>query len=340
MFSFDWDSVLDELQFLLKNPGVHLNNVSELTLDTLYGSMYGLNYRYTPINSAFEKYRYELLLYSINRIKVLVNDFPEATGIRLPIPRCSVGYGTYGWKYSKKIIEYAINNASLIDTAAGYGYGRVELELGKYLGGGVPVPPVYTKIRRDQMSPMAINNAAVRSVEKLQLRNIVMQMHYPNNKYPDAIIDLAKLRQRGIISGLGLSNVSLDMLVYYQGILSNFSGDVITSVQLPFNLKNTRVKDLILKYCQRQGILFIAYSPFGQNFKEIQTPFLQSMAKKYGATPAQIALAFLLHFRGVIPIPNTNDIEHLRQNFLSNDLILSEADVCALLDFYENSKIK
>jgi diketogulonate reductase-like aldo/keto reductase len=327
-----WKKVQKEL--LAFNGSV--DNLSDLTIDTLYGSMWGLNMRYMTLGEALIKNKKEIIAYSLQRINKLIDELFFTFKIR-PTIRCKVGYGTYGWKYDKKIIKLAIQKASIIDTAEGYGYGRVETELGKILVWNEPVE-VNTKVRRDHMSPSAINNSVRRSVEKLNTIPHV-QLHFPNNKYPNAVKDLAILRQKGLIKSIGLSNVSIDLIESTQLFLSEYSGDVVNSVQMCFNLLDNRIGKLLIPYCQERGILIMAYSPLGQKFDKLKSPVLSKLARKYDCTEAQIALSWILSFPGVLPIPNTNNIEHLKQNFESNDLYLAKNDILELTNYYDGKNL-
>lgn len=327
--SIDWKIVNDEL---LSFKGSNLVDLSDLTIDTLHGSMWGLNHRYMTLKEALFKDKNSILLYSLKRIQSVMQE-PNFTFKRQRSLTGGIGFGTYGWKYDHEIIKTAVNyGACLIDTAEGYGYGRVENELGKVLYNLKPID-VITKVRRDHMNSLSIHNAVNRSVKKLNT-NPYVQLHFPNNRFPNAIRDLATLRQKGVVKGIGLGNCSVDMIEAAQRLVSTFSGDVISSVQMPFNLTNTRIKKVFLPYCQKRGISIIAYSPLGQNFKQLNSPYLIEMAKKYDCSAAQLALAWILSHKGVIPIPTTNNVNHLRENMLSIDLELESDDIVELENHY------
>jgi diketogulonate reductase-like aldo/keto reductase len=315
-----------------------LKDLDALTIDTLHGSMWGLNHRYMTLEEALIKDKNSILSYSLKRIQLLMQE-SNFTFKRKESLRCGVGFGTYGWKYDSRIIKAAIYyGACLIDTAEGYGYGKVENELGKILINSKPID-VITKVRRDHMSPNSIYNAVSRSVKKL---NIIphVQLHFPNDKFSNAIKDLASLRQKGIVKSIGLGNCSVDMIESAQRLVSEFSGDVIDSVQMSFSLLDNRIKKVLLPYCQERGIIVIAYSPLGQDFKRLNCSYLIKVARKYECSTAQLALAWILTHYGVVPIPATNNINHLRENLLSEDLKLDKNDVIELENYYnENKKI-
>jgi len=330
----EWEEVLDQLNFL--ELGGDLGSVDQICIDTLHGSMFGLNYRYTTLEEVFKTHKQDLLKYSIQRIKELTkeNNFQFK---KRAISRCQVGFGTFGWKYDSKLIETAITcGVSLIDTAEGYGYGKVETILGGILSGQENPPSIYTKVRRDHMSPKALPEAVKRSVQKLHAIPFE-QLHFPHDKFSDSAIKiLSNLQCLGKIKGLGLGNCSIDMIEQSQRILTEYNGTPLTSIQISFSLLNQRATNTIIPYCQERGILILAYSPLGQDFKKLQTPFLKKIAKKYSATESQIALSWILSFHGVVPIPATNNIEHLKQNIKSNDLKLDADDVLKLSNYYKN----
>jgi diketogulonate reductase-like aldo/keto reductase len=323
-----WHQVKGEIL----NPNMRLEGLSDLALDTLYGSMWGLNHRYTSLKEVMQKDRQKMILYSVQRLNQLINE-PAFTFKQRESFRCNVGYGTYGWKYDPKLIELALKYCGIIDTAEGYGYGRVETELGKILK-DYPHADINTKVRRDHMSPEAILNCVNRSIKKL---NVIphVQLHFPNDRYPLAVKYLADLRKRGEIKSIGLSNCSVDMIESAQSFLSDYSGDVINSVQMSFSLVDQRIRKVLLPYCQERGIVVMAYSPLGQKYDRLKSKLLSHVAKQYNATEAQVALSWLLSFNGVIPIPQTNDVYHFYDNIESNNLVLDQDEVDELTEYYE-----
>lgn len=327
-----WHQVKGEIL----NPNMLLEGLSDLALDTLYGSMWGLNHRYTSLKEVMQKDRQKMILYSVQRLNQLINE-PAFTFKPRKIHRCSLGYGTYGWNYNPDCIILALEHAVIIDTAEGYGYGRVETELGKIIK-DYPNANINTKVRRDHMGPEAILNCVTRSIKKLNIIPSV-QLHFPNDRHPLAVKYLADLRKRGEIKSIGLSNCSVDMIEYSQQFLSDYSGDVINSVQMSFSLVDQRIRKVLLPYCQERGIVVMAYSPLGQKYDRLKSKLLSHVAKKNNATEAQVALAWLLSFKGVIPIPQTNSVDHFYENIESNYLVLDQDEVDELTEYYETRNI-
>ena len=306
------------------------DDLSPLAQDTLYGSMWGLNIRYTTMEDSLDSHKEEILKESIQKVESLSLLKPTNYGVSNLLTSRQIGFGTYGWKYDRQIIETALKlNVALIDTAEGYGFGRVETELGKILK-DLPVMPtnITTKVSRNHSSPTAILASARRSNEKLGMVPHY-QLHFPNCAYSDTLIgrSLVRLKREGKIQSIGLGNCSVAMIESMRNFLFNYSGDVIHSVQVSYNLIDRRIESALLPYCQENGIQVIAYSPLGQSFKKLYRPVLSKLAKQYDASPAQIALAWILSKPGVIPIPRTNDLKHLTDNMEARQLQLSKSDI-------------
>ena len=334
----NWFKVIEELDQFQKG-SIALTNLSPLTLDSLHGSMWGMNHRFISVSECISKHQEALVSYSLRRIQKLVES--PAVSFRVKkISRCRVGFGTYGWKYDHKLIQRAIHfGVPLIDTAEGYGYGKVEIALGEALRKSQGYVDVTTKVSRNHMSPSAIRNAAARSKKKLGIIPHY-QLHFPHDKYTDEELGstLVALRQQGTIRSIGLGNCSVDMVESMQQFLSDFSGDVIRSVQVRYNLMDRRIESALLPYCQKRGILVIAYSPLGQRYQDLHQPVLDTIAKKIGCEPSQVALSWLLSHPGVIPIPRTNNMKHLRSNIEASDVILSQSQIDELEQIYPSEK--
>ena len=309
-----WEKILDELQAFVKKR-ISLNRLNDLTIDTLHGSMYGLNHRYMSLESSLSKDFKNIIAYSIKRIKCII-EIPAVTFRPCPLPNIRhVGYGTYGWKYHPELIKMASQKRILIDTAEGYGYGRVEEKIGQIISSEKITPLITTKVSRSHMSSKAIKAAAERSRNRMGV-TFHYQLHFPNNKQTDEQLGrtLVSLRRTGVIMSIGLGNCSVDMIESMQSFLSDYSGDVIRSVQVEYNLINRRIEKVLLPYCQLRGILVIAYSPLGQKFSKLYRPILDTIGKQYKCTAAQVALAWILRYKGIIPIPRTNNLKHMIDN--------------------------
>ncbi|WP_438390150.1 aldo/keto reductase family oxidoreductase [Caballeronia sp. DA-9] len=135
---------------------------------------------------------------------------------------------------------------------------------------------------------------------------------------------LAGLQRQGLVRHIGLSNVTSKQVAEAQGIAE------IVCVQNHYNLIQ-RSDDALVDELAAQGIAYVPFFPLG-GFTPIQSSALLGIAGKLGATPMQVALAWLLHRSpNILLIPGTSSLTHLRENLQAAQLQLSGA-VLAELD--------
>jgi pyridoxine 4-dehydrogenase len=135
---------------------------------------------------------------------------------------------------------------------------------------------------------------------------------------------LADLRQQGLIRHLGVSHVSAEQLAEAKAIAP------VVCVQNQYNLAH-RENDALVDQCAAEGIAFVPYFPLG-GFSPLQSGLLDDCAARLGATPMQVALAWLLQRSpSMLLIPGTSSLEHLRENLAAASLELPP-DVLADLD--------
>jgi pyridoxine 4-dehydrogenase len=175
--------------------------------------------------------------------------------------------------------------------------------------------------------PAYLRQEAEMSLRRLGLDRIdVFQLHRPDPQVPfaDQIGALVELQKEGKIRHIGLSNVTLDQLRQ-----AREQADIVT-VQNFFNLAN-RDSEPIADYCAAEGIGFIPWRPLETgDLAEPGRP-LAALAEQTGATPRQLALAWLLHRSPVmLPIPGTGTVEHLETNVAARDITLTDEQVAAL----------
>jgi aryl-alcohol dehydrogenase-like predicted oxidoreductase len=135
---------------------------------------------------------------------------------------------------------------------------------------------------------------------------------------------LAELRQQGLIRHLGLSTVNADQLAEAQSIAP------VVCVQNLYNIAR-RGDDALVDLTAQQGIAFVPYFPLG-GFSPLQSDALHAVAQRLGATPMDVALAWLLQRSpNILLIPGTSSVAHLRENVAGAALELPP-DVKAELD--------
>lgn len=134
---------------------------------------------------------------------------------------------------------------------------------------------------------------------------------------------LAELQQRGLIRHIGLSNVTATQVAEGRALCR------IVCVQNQYNLVH-RADDALVDSLARDGIAYVPFFPLG-GFNPLQVSALSAVAQKLGATPMQVALAWLLQRSpNLLLIPGTSSVEHLRENMQSAQLVLDREDVATL----------
>ncbi|MDB5358294.1 MAG: putative oxidoreductase, aryl-alcohol dehydrogenase like protein [Phycisphaerales bacterium] len=134
---------------------------------------------------------------------------------------------------------------------------------------------------------------------------------------------LADLRRKGLIRHIGLSNVTAAQVAEAQGITD------IVCVQNNYNLAH-REDDALIDDLARRGIAYVPFFPLG-GFTPLQSSTLNDVAAALGATPMQVALAWLLHQSpNILLIPGTSSLAHLRENLAAGRLTLSPQTLAEL----------
>lgn len=165
------------------------------------------------------------------------------------------------------------------------------------------------------------------SLRHLGLEQIPLyQLHRIDPKVPlaDQLGELALLKQEGKIGHIGLSEVSVAEIEAAQAITP------VVSVQNLYNVAN-RQSEEVLEYCERNDLAFIPWFPIATG--ELAKPGgpLDAIAREHGATPAQLALAWLLRRSPVmLPIPGTSSVAHLEENVAAAQVQLTDDEYAAL----------
>ncbi len=170
--------------------------------------------------------------------------------------------------------------------------------------------------------PEHLRRALDGSLRRLKLERIdLYQFHAPDPAVPfaESFGALAELQRSGKIRHLGVSNVSTAELAEARRIAP------IVSVQNEYNVSDRR-SDPVLAECERLGIAFLPWFPLGAG-QCLTARKVQRVARRRGATPAQVALAWLLARSPVmLPIPGTASVAHLEENVAAVDVELSAED--------------
>jgi pyridoxine 4-dehydrogenase len=174
--------------------------------------------------------------------------------------------------------------------------------------------------------PEHLRHALEGSLKRLRLERIdLYQLHAPDPRVPfaESVGALADIQRAGKIRHVGLSNVGVAQLEEARRIVP------IVSVQNRYNLED-RSSESVLAHCEKLGIAFLPWYPLGAG-EALRSSSVRKIAARLGATPAQVALAWLLAKSPMmLPIPGTSSVAHLEENSAAASLALSREDVAQL----------
>ena len=171
--------------------------------------------------------------------------------------------------------------------------------------------------------------ANLRSLELDQIPVVNLRRH-PESDVPfaDQLDEMIALRDEGLIAGIGLSNATLE---HYNEARARTE---VACVQNAYNLAD-RSDQAVFDACRADGVPYVPFFPLGSAFHPenpvLGAPAVKETAARLGATPAQVALAWLLHLGpNVLLIPGTSSLKHLDENLAAGELVLDQAAVDAL----------
>ncbi|TCU40136.1 aldo/keto reductase [Rhizobium azibense] len=256
--------------------------------------------------------------------------FPN--GIKVP----ALGQGTWnmGERASETEREIASLKAgielgmTLIDTAEMYGEGDSERIVGRAIKGRREGLFIVTKVYPWNASRRGTIEACERSLSRLGIDQIDLYLLHWRGEHPlaDTVEAFEDLKDAGKIGAWGVSNFDIGDI---EELLAVPGGRHIAANQVLYNLARRGIEYDLLPWCQEHGVPVMAYSPIEQG-RILHNPELIRIAKANQATPAQVALAFLLERDGVIAIPKTSNADRVAENRDCVSLDISDDDWAAL----------
>jgi len=285
--------------------------------------------------------------------------FVEAQGARVS----AIGLGTwqfgsmewgYGSQYAREDAKAIVHRAlelgvNLIDTAEIYGQGRSERIVGEAIRDRRDRVFVATKLFPIGIPPL-VGSRARASARRLGVDNIdLYQQHWPSPLFPPGatMARMQRLVESGLVEHVGVSNFGLNQ---WQDAERALGGPVLSN-QVLFSLVHREPDSDLVPWAQKEGRIVIAYSPLGQgllsgkyqeapprNFRRFRTNFraagrarvvplvaaLREIASKHGATPSQVALAWLIRKPNVVAIPGASSVKQVEENVAAADLDITD----------------
>ena len=222
-----------------------------------------------------------------------------------------------------------------IDTADSYGPEVSERliaeELAPYRGLTIATKAGLVRPGPDEWvlkgEPTYLRDCVERSLSRLRVERIdLWQLHRIDPKVPrdEQFGVIADMQREGLIRHVGLSEVGVADIEAAERFFR------VATVQNLYNLVN-RQSEAVLELCEKRGIGFIPWYPLAAGNLAAPGGPLAGIATRLGATPSQVALAWVLRRSPVmLPIPGTSSVEHLEENAAAAALQLSDEDFAAL----------
>jgi diketogulonate reductase-like aldo/keto reductase len=216
---------------------------------------------------------------------------------------------------------------SLIDTAEMYGSGAAERLVGEAIRGRRDGVFLVSKVLPQNASARGTVRSCEESLKRLETDRIDLYLlHWRGNiALEETLEGFESLLHSGKIRYWGVSNFDVADL---EELVALAGGDKVATDQVLYNLTRRGIERDLLPWCRAGShrIPVMAYSPIEQG-RLLEHPALRAVAARHEATPSQVALAWVLRAEGVIAIPRTGKIAHVRDNRAALDLRLTQQDL-------------
>ncbi|GAA4014978.1 aldo/keto reductase [Sphingomonas swuensis] len=216
---------------------------------------------------------------------------------------------------------------TLIDTAEMYGDGAAEELIGEALGHRRDELFLVSKAYPHNASSDRLARSCEASLRRLGTDRLDLYLLHWRGSVPlaETVEAMQALKAAGKIRHWGVSNLDTDDMEE----LVDAGGDGCATDQILYNLTRRGAEQELMPWLAENGIPVMAYSPVEQG-RLIGHSSLSEIARRIGATPAQVALAWTMRDGRVIAIPKAGSVDHVRDNRAAADLLLSDEDLAAL----------
>jgi len=293
--------------------------------------------------------------------------YVEVGGVRLSVIGLGTWqFGSREWGYgrqyadgpaleiTRKALDLGVN---LVDTAEIYAFGQSERIVGRAVAGRRAEAFIATKVFPVLPVAPVVEWRARNSARRLGVETIdLYQVHWPNPVVPDrtAMDGMRRLVDNGVVKNVGVSNYPLRRWLEAEADL----GRPVLSNQVQYSLAVRKPDADLVPYAASHDRLIIAYSPLAQGFLSARydaanapggvragnalflpenlaraselLETLRSVAKAHDATPAQVALAWVIHRPNVVAIPGASGVDQVVRNAEAADLELSADEIAEL----------
>jgi len=221
-----------------------------------------------------------------------------------------------------------------VDTAEMYGNGAVEEMVAEAIEGRRDEVFLVSKVLPSNASRRGTLAACQRSLRRLRTDRLdCYLLHWPSSEHPleDTLAAFEDLQREGAIRSYGVSNFDEEQLG--KAVDSAGPGKIACN-QVLYHLEERHADAELIPLCEEEEIAFVGYSPFGSgSFPSPQSrggKVLSEVARAHGATPRQVALAFLTRLPSLFTIPRSANVAHTEENAGALKLKLSEDDLAKI----------
>jgi diketogulonate reductase-like aldo/keto reductase len=219
---------------------------------------------------------------------------------------------------------------TLIDTAEMYGEGAAEELVAEAIADRREEVFLVTKVYPHNATRRGAVEACARSLRRLKTNYIDLYLLHWRGDVPlsETLEAFQQLKEKGRIRDYGVSNFDVDDMEEASVLRG---GDEIATDQVLYNLAHRGIEWDLIPWCRARRIPIMAYSPVGHKSAEqkrmLGHPNIRSIASRHDATPAQVALAWLLRQPDIVAIPKASRPEHVRENRAALEIELTAGDI-------------
>lgn len=216
----------------------------------------------------------------------------------------------------------------IIDTAEMYGNGLSEKLVGEAIEGRRNDVFLISKVLPNNASRKGTKTACERSLKRLGTDTIDLYLLHWQGPYSfaDTIAGMVELVAEGKIRSWGVSNMDVEEM---EEIVEAPHGQTCSANEILYNLSRRGVEYDLLPWSRDRNMPVIAYSPIEQS-RILDDKVLADIAEKHGASPAQIALAWVIRNPGILAIPKAGTEKHVKENAAALSIRLNSDDLKAL----------
>lgn len=245
-----------------------------------------------------------------------------------------IGLGTWNLEHDDRAAAIAALRRGIelglvhIDTAEMYGSGRVEEIVGEAIAGRRDRLFLVSKVLPQHAAAAATRRACEDSLRRLGTDHLDLYLLHWRGDTPlaETIGAFEALREEGKIRAWGVSNFDDEDLAEVEGIAPG----ACACNQVLYHLRERAIEHRVIPWCEQRGVAVVAYSPFGSRGGFPRSAALDQLAARLGATPRQVALAFLSRRPSVLAIPKTARVAHVEELAAADRVTLDDASIAEL----------